>query len=271
MRKRVILIAGLVLAVGSVAAISAPHFRGGHHRHGGVFGDAWDGPGQVRLAERLKEMDKDGAVTLDEFLAQRARQFPRFDRNGDGVIDQAEFAAASKESSDYWVRRLLKRFDADKDGRISKDEFARARKERFAARDLNDDGRLGLEDMPAGKRERVRQWREERGAEGKDAKEGSRFSLDRLLGRSDRRFARLDKNGDGYIDATDLDAVASSRTAEAQQRFLRRFDADRDGKVTSEEFHRFAKQRFANLDLDDDGRITESDLPPMLRDRGLLR
>ena len=44
MSKKVLLIAGVLLAAGSVAALSAPHFRGGGHmRHGpqgSIFGEA---------------------------------------------------------------------------------------------------------------------------------------------------------------------------------------------------------------------------------------
>jgi hypothetical protein len=41
--------------------------------------------------------------------------------------------------------------------------------------------------------------------------------------------------------------------------------------VTKDEFDRFAKERLANLDLDGDGRISEADLPPMMRGRGFLK
>ena len=41
--------------------------------------------------------------------------------------------------------------------------------------------------------------------------------------------------------------------------------------MTKEEFNRFAKERFADLDVDGDGRITDADLPPMMRGRGLLK
>jgi Ca2+-binding EF-hand superfamily protein len=287
MSKKILLIAGVLLAAGSVAAISAPHFRGGGHmRHGPqgfVFGERGDlfGPTPVRFGERLKELDanKDGAIALDEFLARRDPTFSRLDKNNDGIVDRAEFEAAARESADYWVKRFIKRFDTDGDGKVGKDEFAKARKDRFAMRDLDGDGRIGIEDMPPGPRERMRRWRGERDTDardgkepGKDGKEGGRpFSLDRLLGRVDRQFNRLDKNGDGFIDAKDLEPAAAERIAFASKRFFRRFDADSDGKVTKDEFNRLAKQRFSSLDLDGDGKITEADLPPMMRGRGFLK
>ena len=290
MAKKVLLIAGVLLAAGTIAALSAPHFRGGGHmRHGpqgSIFGQGSGdlfGPQPARFGERLKEMDanKDGVITLDEFLARRDPSFARFDKNGDGVIDRDEFEAAAKESADYWVKRFIRRFDADRDGRISKDEFAKARRERFAMRDLDGDGSVGAEDLPPRARERLGRWRGDRDSDAQDSKDGKEagkdaserrpFSLNRLLDRAGRQFDRLDKNGDGFIDAKDLEPRAAERVAFASKRFFRRFDADGDGKVTKDEFNRFAKERFANLDMDGDDRITDADLPPMMRGRGLLK
>jgi len=288
MSKKVLVIAGVLLAAGTVAAISAPHFRGGHMRHGPqgpMFGDREGGlfgPSPARFGERLKELDtnKDGSVTLDEFLARRAPSFAHFDKNGDGAVDRAELEAAAKESADYWVKRFIKRFDADRDGKVSKEEFTKARRERFAMRDLDGDGRLGLEDMGPGLRERLRRWmgsdrggedRREGKEDGKDADRRGPFTLERVLGRAGRQFGRLDKNGDGFIDAKDLEPAAGERVAFASKRFFRRFDADGDGKVTRDEFDRLAKDRFAAFDVDEDGKITEADLPPMMRGRGLLK
>lgn len=290
MSKKVLVIAGVLLAAGTAAAISAPHFRDGHKGHHGMFGEGRGdlfGPSPAGLGERLKELDgnKDGVVTLEEFLARRAPDFARFDKNGDGTIDRAEFEAGAKESADYWIKRYVKRFDTDRDGRVSKEEFTKARRDRFAMRDLDGDGHIGLEDLPPGPRERVRRWMDDRGKDrpegkdaerdagqdGKDAKDGGRFSMQRLIGRAERRFGRLDKNGDGFIDAKDLEPAAAERVAFASKRFFRSHDADNDGKVTRDEFNARAKHRFVSLDIDDDGKITEADLPPMMRGRGILK
>ena len=148
-------------------------------------------------------------------------------------------------------------------------------------RDLDGDGRIGLDDMAPGPRERLR-----RGARiaarmprsSKDGKEAGTGQRSAAASRSiacsaaaTGRFGRLDKNGDGFIDAKDLEPLAAERVAFASKRFFRRFDADNDGKVTKDEFNRFAKERFAMLDMDGDGRITDADLPPMMRGRGVLK
>jgi Ca2+-binding EF-hand superfamily protein len=52
---------------------------------------------------------------------------------------------------------------------------------------------------------------------------------------------------------------------------MRRFDKDGDGKITRAEFEQPSRDRFASRDINGDGKITEEDLPPFMRGRGILR
>jgi Ca2+-binding EF-hand superfamily protein len=99
--------------------------------------------------------------------------------------------------------------------------------------------------------------------------------------RTRERFARLDRNSDGVIDAAELEAAFTERAGrmgrggqmgggERAQRMLRRFDENKDGKVTREEFTNAARKMFAEVDLTNDGRIDDNDLPPMMRGRNAL-
>lgn len=268
-KKAILAVAAVVLAAGAAVAVSAPGQRG--LRMGPRLDDFSSARG-MRLAERLKEMDtnKDGTVSLQEFLSRRDSGFTRMDKNGDGTIDASDLRAVAQEQSDYWGRRFLKRFDTDRDGKVSKEEFAKAPRKRFALRDFAGDGVIGLDDMSPRARERYARRMEQDGRDGKESRRGF-FTLDRLLGRVDRRFRKLDTNGDGFIDLPDLQARATEHAAFASRRFFRRFDANGDGKVTRDEFDGPAKERFAYLDLDDDGKITEADLPPRLRGRDVLK
>ncbi|MEZ5843038.1 MAG: hypothetical protein R3D27_04820 [Hyphomicrobiaceae bacterium] len=96
--------------------------------------------------------------------------------------------------------------------------------------------------------------------------------------RTRERFARLDKNSDGVIDRAEIEAMQADRMQRRghrlerrQERMLRRMGADASGKVTRDAFLDRIRKGFAQLDLDGDGRITDADLPPMMRGRGVLQ
>ncbi len=96
--------------------------------------------------------------------------------------------------------------------------------------------------------------------------------------RTRERFARLDANSDGVVDAAEMAAMIARRMEGRRRgaddrfmnRLMRRFDVDRDGKVTKSEVEARVAEMFARLDIDGDKQITDSDLPPMLRDRDFL-
>ena len=109
------------------------------------------------------------------------------------------------------------------------------------------------------------------------------ITLDEYDARTRERFARLDKNSDGVIDASEIEATIAQRggrfgrNADAKggpagrgDQFLRRF-GDKDGRVAKDAFLTEAKRRFTQLDLNNDGKITDEDLPPLMRGKGVLK
>lgn len=301
-KKALLAVAGTLVVIGTVAAVSQPGPR--WHRERAMMHGEWGGrfgglPG-MGPAMRLKALDtdKDGTVTLAEFVAPQEKRFGAIDKNNDGVIDAAEAGAMVRERVEFAFKALVHRLDRDKDGKITAEEFRRSARERFMMRDLDGDGRITESDLPPGMRERMAEWKSRRdarrGAEPPDAKgpdakgpdvkapdtkdraddrRGWRLpmTLERALAARDGAFKRFDRNGDGTIDQSEIEAAVAERVDYWTRRFMHRFDQNRDGKVTKDEFTRPARERFAGIDLNDDGRITEDDLAPWMRGRGILK
>ncbi len=99
--------------------------------------------------------------------------------------------------------------------------------------------------------------------------------------RTRSRFAKWDANGDGVVDSSEVEAYIAWRLEgrwsrgdrggeRGFERMLRRFDRDGDRQVTSAEVDTWLGERFERIDLNGDGRITDEDLPPMMRGREIL-
>lgn len=108
---------------------------------------------------------------------------------------------------------------------------------------------------------------------------GGSLSKEDFDTRTRERFARFDRNNDGAIEASEVEAVIANRMrdrsagrfgARRTERLVRAFDTDRDGRVARDEYLAGMKRRFDALDLDRDGRLTDDDLPPMMRGRKAL-
>lgn len=91
------------------------------------------------------------------------------------------------------------------------------------------------------------------------------------------RFARFDANSDGIIDVAEIEAALAKRKSRHHRSFRERRadragrDEDRIGRsIGKSAYLDEVRRRFAMLDLDSDGRITDADLPPRMRDRGVL-
>lgn len=269
-KKTIVLIAGVLIAAGGVAAVAVAGV--GDKR--GRFGD---GPGMGAMLAHMGghglgfgrggglkalDADNDGAITIDEALAKRAPVFDRIDTNSDGVIDAQEIQAEVNLNVEYWRQAMLSRLDKDGDGKISKDEFGdkdrRSRRAERADGDDEDRGRRGR-----GWHGHRHGWHGHYGGERRFGGWGERGSA--------RSFEKLDLNSDGFVDASEIETGIKPRMTRRVSKMVRRFDQDNDGRVTREEFEKPTRDRFAVRDINKDGRITEEDLPPMMRGRGILR
>lgn len=265
-RNTVLIIAGALLTVGAVAAISAPGDRG--HRMFGGWGEGFtSGKGRWHKA-----------ITQEEFDAGTRARFARFDRNGDGVIDAAEIEAAMAERAGRHKgrhgqrgERLLRRFDADHDGKVTRDEFIKNVRDRFAELDLNNDGRITDADLPPAQRGRglftgnTEAPRHGIGRRmlgllrGADTNKDGVVTREEVLAAAEQRFATLDRNKDGTLDKSDGDALRRETAEYRALRFIHRFGADADGKVTKDQFFAKAKERFARLDRNADGTVSRGE------------
>lgn len=124
--------AGLVLYThngGSAAALPAAPYPLAQAAGGGaVPGDAPEASARRREQKRFNRYDKDrdGAITREEYLAQRRKAYARLDTNHDGVL-----------SFEEWAIKTETRFanaDTDKSGAMTPVEFVRTAPQRKAPR-----------------------------------------------------------------------------------------------------------------------------------------
>ena len=131
------------------------------------------GPAWLKLTpdEFLKRFDanKDGVLTKDELPPGLARNFDRFDRDGDGKLDKKEIAQMLEASQRIFaggagqkpgtkpaldnaaverrVADVLERMDTNKDGKISKDEAKNFIAQAFDRIDTNKDGFIDKDEL----------------------------------------------------------------------------------------------------------------------------
>ncbi|MEO1028966.1 MAG: EF-hand domain-containing protein [Pseudomonadota bacterium] len=105
------------------------------------------------------------------------------------------------------------------------------------------------------------------GLERLDTDKDGRISREEATAENQSRFAEADTNGDGGLSLDEMITLQEQRRAERQakmqERRFSRMDQDGDGLVSIEEFSRPANRMFERADLDENGVVTETELRTM--------
>lgn len=290
-RKAMLLVTGFTVAL-ATAAYAAAGDGFGRGMRGGMHGMGMGG-GMHGMGLKALDTDKDGDVTLAEFLKPSETRFAELDKDNAGFLDAAKLTAAIKVQSDEHVDAMMKRFDRDGDGKVSLAEFidgGRGHKGWGMGRHGHRGMRMGAGPGPDGMGgmmggmggmggmaqggPRGAAAADETGAEtggpgprrGWHGRHHGRFAGG--MGSTEsriERFKAMDKNNDGFVDKAEMQAAQADEIAYRVKRMLHSLDTSKDGRITKDEFLAPAKQHFARMDLNDDGKITADDMPPHMR------
>ncbi|MEM6856940.1 MAG: hypothetical protein AAF559_03640 [Pseudomonadota bacterium] len=234
MRKSTFMTASVTaLALGGASVALANHASNHSTNH---FGGHRGGPGFEQA-----DTDGDGVITLDEAKAKSAERFAKMDANADGSL--------SREDREARAANRLAGSDTDQDGEISPQEMTAAREKREAERAerraemqttlferLDSDGSGGLSqaELEAGKAMRAQM-----GGEGRRRGKGPRMGRTRPTKMAMMALRRADTNYDNAVSREEFDAMIEARFA--------RIDTDGSGAITEAEREAAKSQMRARL------------------------
>lgn len=182
---------------------------------------------QKIAAAIVKHVDKDGKgyISQDDVVAAAKARFARMDTKGDGKLtpdeltapshDHAKFAAAGNASANpeaqqkraAFKQKYFDRIDANHDGVITQDEYIAAATAHFNKVDANGSGEITAQQIASSPRMVKREQRfAAREVKHMDTNGDGTVSQDEYINAAKARFAKLDKNGDGFIDASEMPA-----------------------------------------------------------------
>lgn len=150
-----------------------------------------------------------------------------------GLIALGGMASAKSDTKGEGRAAMFNQIDANGDGAVTPAEMTAHMAARFAAADADGDGFLTPQEMQA-----------QRGGK-----------------RAARMLERHDTNGDGTLDAAELEAAGDTQGAKRGARMMDRLDADDDGKLSLAEMSERpgAGRMFDKLDADGNGSLSASE------------
>lgn len=184
--------------------------------------------GHLRQTDtRFKALDRDknGSISHAEFDAAGERTWAGYEKSQDATRE----AAASdnrdplKMPTSHTANGMLELYDRNGDGLVERAEFDAARAATFAAADTNSDGVLDLAEYTAefegrldAQRSKVRDAASRQAGvrfDALDTDKDGRMTFAEYQVSGKRLFDRADSNGDGIVDARDPEPVAGAHSA----------------------------------------------------------
>jgi Ca2+-binding EF-hand superfamily protein len=104
------------------------------------------------------------------------------------------------------------------------------------------------------------QGREGSALEQADANHDGKITKQEYIDARATQFARMDRNGDGFIDAADSREDASERGQRTAAALRGRIDSNGDGKISKEEFVNAPTMLFDKFDANKDGVLDATEL-----------
>lgn len=174
--------------------------------------------------------------------------------------------AQPADGSSKRFEQMLQKWDANGDGRISLDEYLAAAGAHFQQIDTQNKGAVSAEQIADSPKAQERIERRTAGLVHRLDTAGNGYvTQSEFVAAAQKRFARLDRNGDGKLTPDELDSgrrgqTASGKRAQFAQHRFDPLDANHDGIVTADEFVADAVAKFKELDVAGNGRVTAEEI-----------
>lgn len=227
--------------------------RGGMHRH---FEEA--------------DQNDDGKVTQQELQAAIAAKFAAIDADKDGKVTEEELAAMRTQRKGERFAQL----DANNDGAISPDEAPPRMKQHFAKADADGDGKITQAELAEGWQKMRKRGPGKRGKLAHFDEDGDGvITADEFSQQAFGWFERADADGDNTVTADEMMAARKGMRGMrgpgrhgkfrrgAMLKHLLEADTNDDGQITKAEATAFKEKKFAEIDKNGDGVLTDDERP----------
>jgi len=184
----------------------------------------------------------------------------RKDKRGEDAPRPKEDTRTGKRVPFFDAAEFIKEYDRNKDGYLSKDELPGQFRHNFDKLDANKDGKLSQEELQKGFTHLQPPRRPSDFVfvlvEMSDCDECCAEELQVVY----EFLRKLDKNGNGKIDADELKAGRGDLVQKRVDSIFAELDTNKDGKLSRDEARGQVKAHFNDLDTDRDGFISREEL-----------